>query len=332
MWEDILGHARNKDFLQRFLMTAARPHALLFIGAEGLGKKQLAFQFAKSFLCFAKKGDDGCDSCRLLNFEDGNTGHPDFIFVEPEEGSRNIKIEQIKELIKQAAFAPVLSDNRICIIDGADKFTDEAANSFLKLLEEPPEGWLIILLAEKEEAVLQTILSRVVRLHFSPVPLDEVQEALENAFGVPAGESGVLARISEGAIGTALTLSGQEVFSFRKSALDFIKALPLASPENYLASSGLTDLNLQRDDAFLLVRLWQLLFRDMLILREGLPGGLYNCDLEEDLKDLAGKWQAQEIRKALDAVNEAYRALDSNAGGRLVIEAMALKIDKFRKE
>ncbi len=332
MWENILGHARNKDFLQRFLMADARPHALLFSGAEGLGKKQLALQFAKSVLCFGKKGNDGCDSCRLLNFEDGNTGHPDFIFLEPEEGSRKIKIEQVKEIIGQAAFAPVLSGNRVCIVDGADKFTDEAANSFLKLLEEPPEGWLIILLAEKEEAVIPTILSRVVRLHFNPVPIDEVQEALEKTFGIPAGESGVLARISEGAIGTAITLSGQEVFNLRKSALDFIKALPMASPENYLAASGLTDSGIQRDDAFLLVRLWQLLFRDMLILKEGLPGGVYNCDLEEDLKELAGGWQAQDIKKALAAVNEAYRALESNAGGRLVIEAMALKIDKFRKE
>lgn len=332
MWENILGHARNKDFLQRFLMADARPHALLFSGAEGLGKKQLALQFAKSVLCFGKNGNDGCNSCRLLNFEDGNTGHPDFIFLEPEEGSRKIKIEQVKEIIRQAAFAPALSVNRVCIVDGADKFTGEAANSLLKLLEEPPEGWIIILLAEKEKAVIPTILSRVVRLHFNPVPIDEVQEALEKTFGIPAGESGVLARISEGAIGTALTLSGQEVFNLRKSALDFIKALPMASPENYIAASGLTDSGIQRDDAFLLVRLWQLLFRDMLILKEKLPGWVYNCDLEEDLKELVGGWQAQDIKKALTAVNEAYRALESNAGGRLVIEAMALKIDKFRKE
>ena len=88
MWDSVLGHEQNKEFLQNFLQREARPHALLFCGAEGLGKKKLALEFAKTFLCLNGKGDDGCEACRLLNFADGNVSHPDFILVErlPEKG------------------------------------------------------------------------------------------------------------------------------------------------------------------------------------------------------------------------------------------------------
>ena len=120
MWDSVLGHEQNKEFLQNFLQREARPHALLFCGAEGLGKKKLALEFAKTFLCLNGKGDDGCEACRLLNFADGNVSHPDFILVERLPEKRDLSIEQMRELAKQAAFAPVLSKNKICIVEDAD--------------------------------------------------------------------------------------------------------------------------------------------------------------------------------------------------------------------
>ena len=330
MWDSVLGHEQNKEFLQNFLQREARPHALLFCGAEGLGKKKLALEFAKTFLCLNGKGDDGCEACRLLNFADGNVSHPDFILVERLPEKRDLSIEQMRELAKQAAFAPVLSKNKICIVEDADRLTEAAANSFLKLLEEPPAGWLIILLASSEDKLLTTILSRVVKLRFNPLAVADVKQLLLER-GVDANASEVLARISEGSVGTALNLNEQNALEYRQTALSFLEALPLEFPMNYVIDRTWV-VKYERAEAMLFVKLLQLLLRDMLFIKTGVTVNLYNCDVQENLTALSGGWQPQGLKKALAATNDAYKALASSVGVKLVMENLAMKIDNFRKE
>ena len=330
MWDSVLGHEQNKEFLQNFLQREARPHALLFCGAEGLGKKKLALEFAKTFLCLNGKGDDGCEACRLLNFADGNVSHPDFILVERLPEKRDLSIEQMRELAKQAAFAPVLSKNKICIVEDADRLTEAAANSFLKLLEEPPASWLIILLASSEDKLLTTILSRVVKLRFNPLAVADVKKLLL-ARGVDADASEVLARISEGSVGTALNLNEQNALEYRQTALSFLEALPLEFPMNYVTDRTWV-VKYERAEAMLFVKLLQLLLRDMLFIKTGVTVNLYNCDVQENLTALSGGWQPQGLKKALAATNDAYKALASSVGVKLVMENLAMKIDNFRKE
>ena len=312
------------------MQREARPHALLFCGAEGLGKKKLALEFAKSFLCLNGKGDDGCEACRLLNFADGNVSHPDFILVERLPEKRDLSIEQMRELAKQAAFAPVLSKNKICIVEDADKLTEAAANSFLKLLEEPPAGWLIILLASSEDKLLTTILSRVVKLRFNPLAVADVKKLLLER-GVAEDASEVLARISEGSVGTALNLNEQNALEYRQTALSFLEALPLEFPMNYVTDRAWV-VKYERAEAMLFVKLLQLLLRDMLFIKTGVTVNLYNCDVQENLTALSGGWQPQGLKKALAATNDAYKALASSVGVKLVMENLAMKIDNFRKE
>ena len=330
MWDSVLGHEQNKEFLQNFLQREARPHALLFCGAEGLGKKKLALEFAKTFLCLNGKGDDGCEACRLLNFADGNVSHPDFILVERLPEKRDLSIEQMRELVKQAAFAPVLSKNKICIVEDADRLTEAAANSFLKLLEEPPAGWLIILLASSEDKLLTTILSRVVKLRFNPLAVADVKQLLLER-GVDANASEVLARISEGSVGTALNLNEQNALEYRQTALSFLEALPLEFPMNYVTDRAWV-VKYERAEAMLFVKLLQLLLRDMLFIKTGVTVNLYNCDVQENLTALSGGWQPQGLKKTLAATNDAYKALASSVGVKLVMENLAMKIDNFRKE
>ena len=330
MWDSVLGHEQNKEFLQNFLQREARPHALLFCGAEGLGKKKLALEFAKTFLCLNGKGNDGCEACRLLNFADGNVSHPDFILVERLPEKRDLSIEQMRELAKQAAFAPVLSKNKICIVEDADRLTEAAANSFLKLLEEPPAGWLIILLASSEDKLLTTILSRVVKLRFNPLAVADVKKLLLER-GVAEDASEVLARISEGSVGTALNLNEQNALEYRQTALSFLEALPLEFPMNYVTDRAWV-VKYERAEAMLFVKLLQLLLRDMLFIKTGVTVNLYNCDVQENLTALSGGWQPQGLKKALAATNDAYKALASSVGVKLVMENLAMKIDNFRKE
>ncbi len=328
MWDRILGHKQNKEFLERYLRVAGRPHALLFCGAEGLGKLALAQQFARTLLCLHGDGMDNCESCRLLNFADGNISHPDFLLLAPEEDSRNIKIEQVKEIIRQSAFAPVLAANKVCIVDGADRMTVDAANSFLKLLEEPPHSWVIILIAASENALLPTILSRVVRLRFNPVEVSLVKQALVMR-QIPEQEAEVLARISEGSPGTALQLAEQQFFDCRKQAQALLEALPLPSAFNYLGNFHMPDKDYAQ--ALLFVKTLQVLLRDMLLLKVGMSEKLYNTDMPDLLQELAAGWQTRQLRKSLQEIDNAYKALTESAGIKLTLEAMAVKIDMLRK-
>lgn len=335
MWNDVLGHEGVKSFLSSYLHAQERPHALLFLGAAGLGKKRLALEFAKTLLCENSTGVDDCESCRLMNLEDGNFSHPDFILLEQEQDTKtgrikDIGIDQVRELTGKAAFAPVMSQNKVCIIDGVDSMTVYAANSFLKLLEEPPAGWVIILLAESEDKLLTTILSRVVKVRFQPIPEELVYQALLER-GVAKEQALVLARISEGSLGAAVRLLKQQVFEVRQQAVAFLEALPLKMPMDYVVGRPWVE-KYDRNQAILFVKLLQLLLRDLLIIRADAKIALYNCDIETGLQQLSRGWSSRSLKQALDIIKETYAALDSSVGVKLAQESMALKIDSIYKE
>lgn len=331
MWDNVLGHSEVKNFLERYLTRRERPHGLLFCGAAGLGKRLLALEFARSLLCL-NGGAPGCscESCRLLRPQEGVFNHPDFMELDIEEGFTQIRIEQIRELAGKSAFAPVLSPAKVCIISNADTMREPAANSFLKLLEEPPAGWVLILLAEKPGLLLPTILSRVVRLNFHALPEAEALRALAKmAADLPEERRRTLARCSEGSLGEAQKLLAQDFFAYRQQAWEFLQALPLAMPLNYL--EGRPWLKYERQEALLFARCLQLLLRDLLLLRLGLADDLYNCDLRAELAGL-GCGSAASLKGALAAAEAACGNLAGSVGIRLALESMALKIDNILKE
>ena len=153
---------------------------------------------------------------------------------------------------------------------------------------------------------------------------------------IEPAKAAVLARISEGSIGLALNLAaakGQlDVFECRKQAATFLEALPLAMPMNYLARRSWLDKKVQREQALLLVQLWQLLLRDLMMCNLQLYDRIYNIDLLDELKSQSSGWQLSALKQALVIVQEAYDALVSSVGMKTALETMALKIDKIYKE
>ena len=343
MWEQILGHDAQKAFLQNYLQAEERPHALLFCGAAGLGKRQLALAFAKALLCASHTGSDNCEACRLMNLERGDFSHPDFLLVKREFNAdknryEDITVNQVRDLISKTAFAPVMGTTKVCLIDDVDCMRTEAANSMLKLVEEPPEGWVLILVATSVNRLLPTILSRVVQLRFAPVPLQLVERKLVEQ-GLAPEQAAVLARLSEGSIGKAWQLyKGDErngvnadVFEYRKQARAFLEALPLNMPLNYLAGRTWQGSKLQRAEAQLLVQLWQLLLHDLLLCKLQLYDRIYNIDLTDELRAQCRGWTVAGLKKALAAVDEAQMALAQFVGMKVALEVLALKIDQAYK-
>ena len=155
---------QNWEHLCSYIAQQRIPQALLITGNKGLGKQQLANQFAEALLC-TEPQDDGtacglCSSCLLVNAET----HPDLIRIQPEEPGKGIGIGQIRSLITRLTLKPQFETYRAVIINPADKMNNAAANAFLKCLEEPTERTLIILISEKPSKLPATIISRCQKL------------------------------------------------------------------------------------------------------------------------------------------------------------------------
>lgn len=331
MWDEVLGHQQNKEFLQKLLKPGSRPHALLFYGMGGIGKKMLALHFAKTFLCKSegKKPCGICESCRLMDIENNSFAHPDFYLLTAEEAGKDIKIEQVKKMAKQAAFAPVLSEHKVCIIDDAGQMTAEAANSLLKLLEEPPPGWLFILITQQAERLLPTVLSRVVRLRFDAPDTSAVRQILK-AKGITQNAQ-VLAALAGGSPGRALSYNQADIFAIRREALDLLKKLPLQNPFGYIAALGWGE-KYDRAAALLLTEQFIYLLRDVLLLQSGAGGQVYNTDIMAGLDGIAADWPLHTARQGVNAAQEAWQNINKNVSAKNVLEALVLKFDLLRKE
>ncbi len=161
------------QLLQRSLARGRLGHAYLFCGHRIEQLETLARTLAKTLNCLSPKGGsdpahppDCCDRCRNCHTTDEDS-HPDVTWVRPESKSRTIRVEQVRELIRTMNLKPTQAGCKVGVIVGADRLRVEAANAFLKTLEEPPPKSILILLTTDPSDVLETILSRCLRLNLA---------------------------------------------------------------------------------------------------------------------------------------------------------------------
>lgn len=172
----IIGNNDIKELLNKSLETKNLVHSYMFIGPDGIGKSLFAKGLAKMILCEAdEKACGNCSSC--IKFDSGN--HPDFVFVDSED-SKNIKIGQIRLMQENIAEKPIVSSNKVFVINNSDLMTTEAQNCLLKTLEEPPEYATIILIASNESKLLNTIKSRCTKISFKKLTDDDLKNYAES--------------------------------------------------------------------------------------------------------------------------------------------------------
>lgn len=159
--------------------------AYLFYGPEGSGKKLAALQFAKTLIC-KNAGCENCIDCKRIE----SMSHPDLFFLgagadkkTPEKEKNSIGIDEIRELQRNVCLKSFESDFKVCVIDQCERMTENASNSFLKLLEEPPEKTIFILISASIQALPLTIISRCQPVRFfKPTKKNYKQEVLEKEF------------------------------------------------------------------------------------------------------------------------------------------------------
>lgn len=325
-WENILGQREPKRRLRRLLETDRLPHALLFSGPEGVGKRRTAEALAATLLCSSPAAGHPCGTCESCRaFSRGI--HPDFFFVVPEavgKGARSIRIEAMRALGSALARPPELAPRQVALIDDAQRMNEAAANSFLKTLEEPTGDVVFLLVTGMRAALLDTIVSRCLEIPFGPLALPELSEVLRR-HGVETEEAAALAALADGSAGRALALHAEGALRRREEAVSLLARLPQIPPLS-LWAEGKKWGALSREEAGEWLRSLRLTLRDVLALYGGATP-LYSVGLEAPVAEIAARFSEARVFSMLADVKEAERRLlSSNVNIRLLVEALLLSL------
>jgi len=309
---NLLGQQRAKALLARSLGSGRIAHAYLFRGPDGVGKKLYAAAMARALNCRnlgPVASCEECSSCRKFL----SHNHPDYVVESPEKGS--IKIESVRRLCKSLSYPPYESQRRVVVIEDVHTMRQEAANSLLKTLEEPPADNILILTAEASRTVLATISSRCQLVPFYPLSLEETAAVLTTGHGLDSEESLLLARLAEGSPGKALLLQENEMMESWK------KVVAVLSDVQY------------KDDRYCTVILQ--LAQQMAELKENLPSmlGLLRIWLRDRLMQVSGEdvqtrapGTTEALFAKLEAVDSAERQLGRNCNRALVCENLLFRL------
>lgn len=325
-FEEIRGNTPLVEQLRRSAASGRSSHAYLFLGGAGAGKRLIANTFAKALQCEGEKRP--CDSCKSCHaFNHGN--HPDVIYFQPLKNGKTYTIEDVREqLLETVDLKPFQYEKKIYIIEKADTLNIQSQNALLKTLEEPPAHAVFLLLAERAEAFLPTILSRVVVMKIRPLSAETIADYLMQA-GHLAEESHILSAYAQGRIGQALELVEDEGFrEMRQDILGKLEALSsMSEGDAYLLAKDLE--GYKNDLRFLdIMELW---YRDLLTAKSLREEGYL---IQRDKKDAifrAAKEPAALLAKKAAAVRTARMRLAQNANFRLTMEVMLMDLKETGK-
>lgn len=305
MWSKVLGHKRQIEQLKRIAESGQIPPAYLFSGLDGIGKYLIATVFAKSLFC--SNSPEVCEKCTACSKIE-NRLHPDVFFIEPKKD--RILIDQIRDLKKDLQFHPLEGRLKLTIINDAEKMTDSAANSLLKILEEPPSKTHFILVSAFPNRLLPTIRSRCQHITFSPLTKDQVSDYLMNNIDGDEKIIEKIALISQGSIGAVRMMDGE----FMEEVWDRF--------ENLLAGANTADIislaeiwAKEEDRAHLVLDLLASFYRNILYERSiGGKGLAKNMLAKRPLRRLENDFLA--------ITNARYALLNTTANKQLLFEQL----------
>ncbi len=352
-FDNVIGQHRVKGILQRALANNRVAHAYLFNGPEGVGKEALAIEFAKALFCTggAERPCDECTNCkRMASFQ-----HPDFNFLFPSSAknveeeraildsimenpykrkkpwaSPTIGIEQIRELRHLAMIKP-LEGRRMIIIAEADRMTVQAANSLLKLLEEPPETMHLILTASQVNSMLPTILSRCQEIRFGPLPDNDIEWTLVEKIKLPPEKARLIAGMSQGNFRRALQWMDDSFSRTRDDAVEFLRGCLKGRKTQIEFVEEMVKRydKKQIKDILSLLLIW---FRDALLLSEsGAEQRLVNIDQVETLQKFLGAFESVDFYAASAEIEKSIAMIERNIHINLILLVLMIKLQKMMK-
>ena len=239
-FENILGQSQVREFLRASVASERVTHAYLFTGPAGSNKTMAAYALAQALLC--PKGPHGprggecgaCDICRRVK----RKKHPDVRYFAP-EGAGGYLVDQIRDIAADTVLAPIQADRKIYILDRVDLLGVQAANAFLKTLEEPPSDVVLILLGRTRESVLPTIVSRCQVVPFRHIPASEAAGILAQNTGASREKARIAIEACDGSITRGIEfLKSNERLAFRARVLEALALLRNADDWDLVGQAG----------------------------------------------------------------------------------------------
>lgn len=327
----LVGNERNKEILRRLLQSGRLSTTLIFVGPEGIGKRQFARTLAKAANCRSalasangNAGVDSCDECSVCRRIDERT-YGDVIEVRPDGAF--IKIAQTRALAEEAQFRPREGRQRFFLIDEADRLREEAANSLLKTLEEPPDTSTIILITSRPDALLQTIRSRAQRLNFAPLSVAEMEKYLASNFQRPAPDTALLARVTGGSVGQAMAFDLSEYRRERRELLELLELLTAGNNRFRLLKAAEYFGKQERDVFERKLELLMSLVRDVFLLASGSADeAITNVDEADRLRRLADRVGLARVIVWAKKFDGLHANLRININRQVATEALLLEL------
>ena len=338
MWQ-VIGQTKAVSLLQRSLEAGSLAHAYLFIGPAHVGKMTLALNLAQALNCETAEPPCGqCASCQKI----AATKHADvqIIGLSSNEASAEAKlrveisIDQIRQVQHSANLPPFEGRYKVFIIDGAELLSIEAANCLLKTLEEPVGKVIFILLATNERLLPATVVSRCQRVELLPMPVNEVETALNRNWGVESKKAELLAKLSRGHLGWAVSATTDDgLLQQRTEWLNRLHDIINADCEERFAYAAQLAAQFSQNRGLVQERLdlWLGWWRDLLLVKVGSTGDITNIDRLDTFSDMTRSYSLAQIRAFIQNIRAAGGQLRQNANPRLVLEVLMLSIPEVEK-
>ncbi len=326
-WQKIVGHEWAVRLLAGSLLHDRAGHAYLITGPEQIGKMTLARTMAQALNCTAEAHLRPCGECRACNLIQLDK-HPDVRVILPDlsdRGAQSIKIDAIRRLQQDLSLSAYEARYKIALLKRFDTANLNAANAFLKTLEEPPRNVILLLTATDGDTLLPTITSRCRTIGLRPLPTDLIEETLMTRHHIQPNEANLLANLADGRLGWAVRAHEEPArLQQRQTQLD---TLHQALHATVVARFALAESLARKTEALpSLLRTWLSWWRDLTLLTYGRRPGqaISNVDEIELLNEMAGQFPRAAVLASLRQTNAALRQLGQNANARLVLENVML--------
>ncbi|MPM23353.1 hypothetical protein SDC9_69824 [bioreactor metagenome] len=325
MWKNrIVGQEYAVELFEHVFQNDKLAQSYLFYGPEGVGKRTFATSLAKAIFCKNGYGV-GCGSCpACLKVE--HQAHADFLMIQPLEGKQSISIDQVRQLPSILYRKPQEGQKRIVVIDSLDDMEVIAQNALLKLLEEPPQDNVLILLARQIQQILPTIQSRCQPVRFRPLTTKEVATVLSRQFPEKKYPEAAFV-LARGSVSEALNIAdNQQLMTLYLEAIEwFFQEEDWKDRDRTEWISQQEKANWSRDEFILFWEIWQGLYRDRLIIAAGGQGGLLQHQNLEDRYRTMKMLSASEMIRRLYEIDQGLLRLKKRGNGPMVTEAILMK-------
>lgn len=318
----VKGQERALESIITFLKKDRFPQSLLLIGPGGAGKQFTSHQIAKVLLC-EEKDLDSCDECpSCIKIE--KLEHPDVKVINKQD-SDYIKIEQIRQLRREISLKPYEADKKIFIVENIHNLNEEAANAFLKTLEEPQENSYLILTARSDRFVLPTILSRCQQVKFDLLRQEFVEEILIDK-GLNEQQARIIARMGISDLSRAL--------EYRDSIVELrdkiLKAFISRSDNVFLNAVGKGKYSLDEDKLKIYIKVTLSILRDALLYKTGILNFI-NLDKKNEILELSSNYSAQDLNGAIKKIDGLTRSFEQNLNFKLTWDMFFSYLNSLKK-